>query len=926
VDAILGTGGSSEEMPPPLVATIKLPEVALGDFTKYLRLVRERYPRFVAARDAAAKAEAARKGIKEKQRAEARGGGGRQMGEGLVWAMSEVPMEFFDADYDLARAEAVQESLRAPAGQPATASLNLLLQEKLSHYLDQIEVHLLKEISARSDSFFQALAVLKDLSVLMNKVCDKIVGLREVVRSLDEQLLLRARRMQQMHVRRSNLLAVHQKVKLVESVSQNHAALQLLMQTADFASALDVIDDIRKVIGSGELVGLHCFRHLEEQVELTAIEVDRIMMADFLRYARMDVDEDQLEEEDQLQNILGPLALGLLRTAKLQGVLRMHGENLVEDIKSAVKSVLTNVLPQLETVHSSERGEEGGDAGLGNKLKHLTSDATLLLLEAVYAACEAHLAKAAQVRALVHWVVSEFSGTHPLLSPGAGSLTHPQPAWMTEYTTSANQEAAGSSSANQAAAGGLRERLCKEVVAANVAAVTGAVEAAHGRWAKLLGVRADIHAKLRLSEFAGVMDATEGFVKSTEAGCAGFPPKGRVLKACMHAQAKAFLNHTHQNCMSKMATLLESDPWQATAVDAYFQATASWLYEAGALAAKLDHEPEPLSETRRASSVNGHSRSGANGHASAGKPLQEEAGTDGKVEDVPFRSAMPSMPAREDTASSLTTAEYVQVGADKYHMVNSGLMVLNMLGEYIELTRRIPLLATEVVHRVAELLKLFNSRTCQLVLGAGAMQVSGLKSITAKHLALANQSITLILALLPSIRSVLGAMLPEKRHKLLLCELDRLEQDYRLHRDEIHSKLIAIMNERLQFHRRKIPQVLEEWIKETKETGLQPSEFAKALVKEIGVLQRVLSPLLLESELLLIFGRVSSNFNTTLISSFERLDLKGSAAAAEHVRVDGIHIADCLASLPAKADAEGTGMLRNWLEKRSLEVEKGQAT
>lgn len=68
-------------------------------------------------------------------------------------------------------------------------------------------------------------------------------------------------------------------------------------------------------------------------------------------------------------------------------------------------------------------------------------------------------------------------------------------------------------------------------------------------------------------------------------------------------------------------------------------------------------------------------RSGANGHASTGKPLQVEAGTDAKVEDVPFRSAMPSMPAREDTASSLTTAEYVQVGADKYHMVNSGLMV-----------------------------------------------------------------------------------------------------------------------------------------------------------------------------------------------------------------------------------------------------------
>ena len=56
------------------------------------------------------------------------------------------------------------------------------------------------------------------------------------------------------------------------------------------------------------------------------------------------------------------------------------------------------------------------------------------------------------------------------------------------------------------------------------------------------------------------------------------------------------------------------------------------------------------------------------------------------------------------------------------------------------------------------------------------VQVSGLKSITAKHLALANQSITLIVALLPSMRQVLGAMLPERRHLLLLCELDRLEQ------------------------------------------------------------------------------------------------------------------------------------------------------
>lgn len=53
----------------------------------------------------------------------------------------------------------------------------------------------------------------------------------------------------------------------------------------------------------------------------------------------------------------------------------------------------------------------------------------------------------------------------------------------------------------------------------------------------------------------------------------------------------------------------------------------------------------------------------------------------------------------------------------------SGLILLKMIAEYINISDALPALATEIVHRVAEILKLFNSRSCQLVLGAGAMQV-----------------------------------------------------------------------------------------------------------------------------------------------------------------------------------------------------------
>jgi vacuolar protein sorting-associated protein 54 len=93
------------------------------------------------------------------------------MGEGLVRAMAEVPAPFFEADYDLGRCAEVQESLAAREADAGRAvSVNLLLQERLSHYLDIVEIHLLQEIGTRSDSFFQALAVLNDLGGLMHKV------------------------------------------------------------------------------------------------------------------------------------------------------------------------------------------------------------------------------------------------------------------------------------------------------------------------------------------------------------------------------------------------------------------------------------------------------------------------------------------------------------------------------------------------------------------------------------------------------------------------------------------------------------------------------------------------------------------------------------------------------------------------------------
>ena len=55
-----------------------------------------------------------------------------------------------------------------------------------------------------------------------------------------------------------------------------------------------------------------------------------------------------------------------------------------------------------------------------------------------------------------------------------------------------------------------------DVLRENTEAVFAACDAAHGRWAKLLGVRAVLHPKLRLQEFLSIYNITQDFITATE--------------------------------------------------------------------------------------------------------------------------------------------------------------------------------------------------------------------------------------------------------------------------------------------------------------------------------------------------------------------------------------------------------------------------
>jgi vacuolar protein sorting-associated protein 54 len=95
--------------------------------------------------------------------------------------------------------------------------------------------------------------------------------------------------------------------------------------------------------------------------------------------------------------------------------------------------------------------------------------------------------------------------------------------------------------------------------------------------------------------------------------------------------------------------------------------------------------------------------------------------------------------------------EELPVAGELHTFADAVLPLLGALSAYLALADKLPNARVEVGLKAAELLKLFNSRTCQLVLGAGAVNMAGLKTITIRNLAVTLRSLGLVSGVIPEV-------------------------------------------------------------------------------------------------------------------------------------------------------------------------------
>ncbi|XP_021298419.1 vacuolar protein sorting-associated protein 54, chloroplastic isoform X1 [Herrania umbratica] len=929
----------------PLISTKASSDLTRSDFQSYVSSVSDSYHRFEDIRNHSTKEQTLDVD---------------NIGEALVACLREVPALYFKEDF------ALEDGPTFRAACPFTdVSDNIVLQEKLSHYLDVVELHLVKEISLRSNSFFEAQGQLQDLNVKIVEGCSRIRELKETIRLLDTDLVDSARQIQELNANRTNLFALQHKLKLILSVNQALSALKLLVASAECAGALDVIDDLQHLLDGDELTGLHCFRHLRDHVVASIDSINSILSAEFIRASihdagdadavillkakarasislnGKDVEQVKLDEEEatNFRDRLLPLIIGLLRTAKLPFVLRTYRDTLTADMKTAIKTAVAELLPvlvarPLESDLTADRSMDvdGGGSSLASKLRSLLSESFVQLLAAIFKIVQAHLVRAAEVKRAIEWIMCNLDGHYAADSVASAIALGAMVAESSQESngqggpflpyaplrSTAKAHSSPGKASDAISPSNLSKNFRADVLRENTEAVFAACDAAHGRWAKLLGVRALLHPRLRLQEFLSIYNITQEFITATEkiGGRLGYSIRGTL-----QSQAKSFVDFQHESRMTKIKAVLDQETWVEVDVPDEFQAIVSSLFHSEAIISgnKDNAESNMTSYSDMVASNEGLqvADTGLQGALEQNEQTDSSGTTalnaaQGKAEAIEKKKS-DAVTSSQNNSSNMKergkpTTQMLEYGGVGYHMVNCGLILLKMLSEYIEMNNLLPSLSLEVVHRVVEILKFFNTRTCQLVLGAGAMQVSGLKSITSKHLALASQVISFTYAIIPEIRQILFLKVPEPRKSLLLLEFDRVAQDYKVHRDEIHTKLVQIMRERLLVHLRGLPQIVESWNR-PEDAEPQPSQFARSLTKEVGYLQRVLSRTLHEVDVEAIFRQVVVIFHSQISEAFSRLEIT-TPQAKDRLHRDIKHILACIRSLPS--DNLNNSATPNW--------------
>jgi len=159
---------------------------------------------------------------------------------------STIPDIFFEKDFNLENPiifDKVCENVNITSDVITDMSTNNNLQEKLSNYLDAVEINLMLEISKKRDSFFSALSSLKTLYKEIEDCVDQIQTLKVKLKDVLKCETQKGLEVVCMKRKRVNLENLYNGIRLLSEIWQTQPTIQILLGQNDYIGALGLIEE-----------------------------------------------------------------------------------------------------------------------------------------------------------------------------------------------------------------------------------------------------------------------------------------------------------------------------------------------------------------------------------------------------------------------------------------------------------------------------------------------------------------------------------------------------------------------------------------------------------------------------------------------------------------------------------------------------------
>ena len=824
------------------------------------------------------------------------GGGSRRAGL-PVTPLSTIPSVYFEENFHLENPRTFDivseraEIVRPPPGANGSAvavslsgkktlATNAILQEKLSWYMDTVEMHLISSISTASTSFFAALGSLRELH---SEAADSVSGirtLREDLARLNQDMAVGGLKIVAMRRRRENMQKLGDAVRQLHEVVETVTRCEKQVDNGEIEEALDGLREVEKLI-LGEygvnrlnkdksssvlkerLVDLRGIKALEGADNDIAFLRRRIGRAFETRFIQALVEDlrrhvdsvpsnttlqrwdkashrfrgshvrtpsafpSYLHVNESLRSTLRSQLKGLARSDAVMPATAAYREAVLREIKSLIRRHLPSSndddnesTMSTSTQESRNMSQQEKSSILARNLRALEPEDAEDMLRKIYSnVSEAIRRLGTQVKVLLDVTsnlanpVASAALRSPPKSPQIGSIDGYFNATATPGTPLPIQQ----------------DEIQQALDLSNI--LGQAVDIAQTQITKILKVRSEQSTHLTLSKFLRYFTINRLFADECEAASGR---SGAALKSVVNAHIKDFVIRFGDVEKQRLVQSMDADRWDAkdfTDVD---------------------------------SSILGRIVEGSTRDVDAWAKdylVWED-------EDVVSGALHTNGTMINGTSGAKEKIRSATIDEQKYILPESAMIVSGGVENFERLITGIPSMSQEITSSLLEYLKLFNSRSSQLILGAGATRSAGLKNITTKHLALSSQALSFVIALIPHIREFV------RRHSSasgnLMTEFDKLKRLYQEHQSGIHDKLVDIMSGRASSHVAAMKHI--DWDSSSDSGAV--NGYMETLVKESTTLHKVLSKHLPELVVRMIMDPVFDSYKEQWGTAFADVEVK----------------------------------------------------